>query len=580
MTVIVTQSQLDPVLEMEPGYGWSMTNTPDVILIGSGHQALVAAALLSKAGKRCLVLERNDTIGGATRSAEVTQPGLMHDLYATNLNQILISPPYLELKDDLARHGFEIITSDKPYANVFPGGKSLRIYQDQQKTEQNIAEHSQVELENWRELGQLAAGFTRDLMPMYGDVFPSMKLVRTAMGGLRRAGLNRLLEYAQILTMSTRELGEKWFDTDEVRMLLAAWGLHLDYGPDVSFGAMFPFAETFGDAEAGISIAVGGVSRLVDALAGVVKEHGGEVRTSADVVKVRTQDGHVTGVRLADGEEIPARTVVAGTSPKKLIEDLLEGESAVSPDTREKAGRYRYGPGTMMVHLALDKPVGWEGHEDLKDFAYVHVGPYVDDLARTYQQSLAGLIPDSPLLVVGQTSRVDKTRTPDDREVLWVQVRSLPSEIKGDALGEIHSTNWDDAKESVADRVVDKIDDLAPGFKASILERTVFSPLDLERDNPNLVGGDSVGGSHHVAQNFLFRPWLGGSRYTTDVDGLYLVGAGIWPGGGVNGRSGGHVAEAVLGRAESATVFDRAVGSLQSLGGGIGRIVGGFTHKR
>ena len=549
----------------------------DVILIGAGHQALVTAALLARDGKRVLVLERNDAIGGATRSAEVTQPGLVHDLYATNMNQFLVSPAYAAMEDDLARHGFTVSASDKPYACVYPGGKSIRIYQDPARTEATLAEHSAEDLENWKELRTLSQGFMRDLMPMYGEVFPSAGLVKAALGGLRRAGLNQLLEYAQILTMSTRELGEKYFETEEVRMLLASWGMHLDYGPDVSFGAMFPFAETFGDAEAGISITTGGASKLPEALAGIVREHGGEVRTGADVVKVLTDGKRVTGVRLESGEELRADVVVAGTGPKKLVEDLLEGDAAVEPATRAKASRFRYGPGTMMVHFALSGPVPWEAHEDLKDFAYVHVGPYVDDLARTYQQSLAGLIPDSPMLVVGQSSRVDPSRTPDDREVLWVQVRSLPSRITGDALGQIHTTDWDEAKEDVADRVVDIIEAMAPGFRETILARTTLSPLDLERNNPNLVGGDSVGGSHHVAQNFLFRPWLGGSTYTTDVEGLYLVGAGIWPGGGVNGHSGVHVADAVRSHRAGASFPERLASAGSSLARGVAGAAGALT---
>lgn len=555
-----------------------MSTTADVLVIGAGHQALVAAALLSREGRRCIVLERNDTIGGATRSGEATLPGLVHDLYATNLNQFLVSPSYAELGDDMARHGFSVSTSAQPYANVFPGGTALRIYQDAARTERDLGRHSEADLAAWRALRTLAQGFMRDLMPLYNEVFPSASLVRTGLRSLRRAGMGQLLEYVQIMAMSTRELGEKWFTTDEVRMLLAAWGLHLDYGPDVAFGAMFPFAETFGDADAGISIATGGASKLPESLAAIITENGGEVRTGADVVRVLTSEGRATGVRLASGEELHAPTVIAGTGPRALIENLLGGDPAVPAETRRKASRFRYGPGTMMVHLALDKPIGWEAAEDVRDFAYVHVGPYVDDLARTYQQSLAGLIPDSPLLVVGQTSRVDPTRTPDHREVVWVQVRSLPSHITGDALGEITARTWDGAKEAVADRVVAKIDSFAPGFADSILARTVFSPADLERENPNLVGGDSVGGSHHVAQNFLFRPWLGGSTYTTDVAGLYLVGAGIWPGGGVNGLSGWHVAHAVQQRDEpglaakvagaSDDVVARVAGVLGSLRGG------------
>jgi phytoene dehydrogenase-like protein len=192
----------------------------------------------------------------------------------------------------------------------------------------------------------------------------------------------------------------------------------------------------------------------------------------------------------------------------------------------------------MMVHLSLDGPVDWAAHPDLRDFAYVHVAPYVDDLARTYQQSLAGRLPDHPMLVVGQTSRVDPSRTPDTREILWIQVRSVPSVIKGDSRDQITDVCWEHAKESMADRVIANLETYAPGLGALVRARTVLSPDDLEAQNPNLVGGDALAGSHHVAQNFMFRPWLGASRYRTGVPGLHLVGASTWPGGGVNAMSG------------------------------------------
>ncbi|WP_127125566.1 NAD(P)/FAD-dependent oxidoreductase [Georgenia sp. SYP-B2076] len=522
--------------------------TVDAVVIGAGHNGLVTALYLARAGWDVLVLEGNHDVGGATRSGEVTEPGLVHDLYATNLNLFLASPVYAELREDLARTGFRPVVSDRPYASVFPGG-SLRVYQDAERTERELGEHSAADLAGWRRLREMQHEFMATLMPLYGTRLPSAAALRHLARAVRRAGVGKLLTFAQLLARSTRELGETWFETPETRALIAAWGMHLDYGPDVSFGAMFPFVETFGDMEAGIAIARGGVSSLPEALAALVREAGGEVRTGARVERVTVDGGRATGV-VANGEPIAARrAVVAGTSPRRLFGELLDGAPGVRAEEREHARRFRYGPGTMMVHLALDAPVPWSAHPDLASFAYVHVGPYVDDLARTYTQSLAGLIPDSPLLVVGQTSQVDPTRSPDGRQVVWVQVRSLPSTILGDAAGEITARHWDEAKEAVADRVLAKLEEYAPGVGALVRARTVLSPLDLERSNPNLVGGDSVAGSHHVAQNFLFRPWLGASGYATAVPGLYQIGAATWPGAGTNALSGYLCAELLLGPA-------------------------------
>lgn len=520
--------------------------TVDAVVIGAGHQGLITAAYLARAGWEVLVAERNDDVGGATRSGEATSPGLVHDLFATNINLFLASPAYADLKDDLTRHGFEPVVSQRSYSNVFPDGQSRLVWSDTERTEAGIGKHSDRDLQGWRDLHSRYQTFMQTLMPLYSTPLPSVQAALGAAKAVRTGGLTQTLDLLRTLTASTRELGDTWFETPEMKALIATWGMHLDYGPDVSGGAMFPFLETFTDMQEGIAVTKGGISRLPEALAAIVREAGSEVRTSAPVTRVLTDGDRVTGVELGDGEQIGVRrAVVAGTTPTQLFGSLL-ADDAVDDRTRTSAERYRYGPGTMVVHLALDKPLQWSADDELSQFAYVHVAPYVDDLARTYQQSLAGLIPDSPLLIVGQTSQVDPSRSPDDRQVVWVQVRALPSQIRGDAAGEISATHWDEAKDAVADRVLDKLEQYAPGARGSVLDRAVLSPLDLERSNPNLVGGDSVAGSHHLWQNFIFRPWLGASTYDMPLEGLYLVGAATWPGGGTNGVSGSLCAQKLL----------------------------------
>jgi phytoene dehydrogenase-like protein len=168
-------------------------------------------------------------------------------------------------------------------------------------------------------------------------------------------------------------------------------------------------------------------------------------------------------------------------------------------------------------------------------------------MARTYTEALAGMLPAEPVLVVGQPTAIDPGRAPPGKHVLWVQVRVLPARIAGDAVGRIAATDWSSAKEPYADRVVDLIERYAPGFRARILVRTVLSPEDLERDNPNLVGGDSLSGSHHLDQNFLFRPAFGFSRYRSAVPRLYMIGASTWPGAGTGAGSGFMLAKALAG---------------------------------
>lgn len=198
-----------------------------------------------------------------------------------------------------------------------------------------------------------------------------------------------------------------------------------------------------------------------------------------------------------------------------------------------------------MLHLALSAPPAWEAGEDLAQFAYVHIAPYLDDLAATYSQACAGQLPAEPMLVVGQTSAVDPSRA-GEAQVLWVQVRALPAKIRGDAAGEIAARTWPEASEPYADRVLAKLERYAPGIGELVLDRAILSPADLERHNPNLVGGDSISGSMHPAQNFLFRPFPQVRDYETGVDGLLMLGAATWPGAGVNAISGHNVARKLL----------------------------------
>jgi phytoene dehydrogenase-like protein len=202
----------------------------------------------------------------------------------------------------------------------------------------------------------------------------------------------------------------------------------------------------------------------------------------------------------------------------------------------------------MMIHLALDDLPDWKAGAELRKFAYVHLGPSLDAMARVYQQAMAGLLPDAPIAVVGQPTAIDPSRAPEGKHVLWVQVRMLPAEIAGDAAGEIAPAHWDVAKERYADRVIAMIEGYAPGLSQKILGRAVFSPLDLEHENPNLVGGDQICGSHHLSQNFVFRPARGFARWNTPVAKLHRVGAATWPGAGTGAGSGFLLAQELGGR--------------------------------
>jgi len=474
------------------------------------------------------VLERNDRVGGAVASGELTAPGFVHDRYATNQNLFLASPLYAARAGDLERHGLRFAHTDRPFASVFGDGSALRVYQDAERTLALLREHSAADAEGWQRLAGEFERFAPLLFALYGTPLPSAAAALTLGRALRAHGPRGLAQLARIVLSSTRELGEAYFATPQARALIAPWGMHLDFGPDVAGGAMFPFLETFADQANGMAVVEGGASRLPEALAALVREAGGEVRTGAEVAGVIVGGGRADAVVLASGERVRARrAVLANLSPPLLSALLGPGPgAAIAPAARD----YRFGPATMVVHVALREPLRWTAADDLHTFGYVHVGGLVDDMARAYAQALAGEVPDRPLLVVGQTSAIDPTRVPEGAASLWIQVRMLPSAPP--------SGSWAAEKDALADRVLGLVEEHAPGLRERVLATAVLGPDDLERDVPTLVGGDSLGGSHHLRQNFLLRPAPGWSRYRTPVDGLYLCGSATWPGAGVNAVSG------------------------------------------
>ncbi|MGH3650801.1 MAG: phytoene desaturase family protein [Acidimicrobiia bacterium] len=511
--------------------------TYDAVIIGAGHNGLAAGVILAEAGWRVLVLERNGRPGGAVRTEEVTLPGFRHDLMAMNLNLFAGSRFFERYAGRLRDQGFDLVPTSNPVCSVFPDGSHVAISTDLDETLTAISKLSAADAGAYRALFERFAETAPHLFPLLGVPMPSMAAARALFRGVRALGRSWPLELGRLVLQSSREFAEDHFESPEMAALIATWGMHLDFPPDVPGGALFPYLETMAAQANGMVIGKGGAFSMIEGLTGLLRSLGGEVRYGTEVDGVVVESGAATGVTV-DEERFAAERAVIGNVVPNILFGRLVPEGRVPAEFEAKVRRYRYAPGTMMVHLAMSHLPDWHAGVSAGRSAYVHVGGYMDNMSRAYAEAVAGLLPHRPTLVVGQPTTVDPSRAPDGRHVLWVQVRMVPSRIRADAAGEIDATEWADAKEPLADRVMSILEEHAPGIGSRVLARHVMSPEDLEALNPNLVGGDQLSGSHHPMQFFLFRPFPGWSRYTTPIDRLYMCGAATWPGAGVGAGSG------------------------------------------
>lgn len=517
----------------------------DAILIGAGHNALACALHLSAQGWRVAVLERGDVPGGAVKTGEYTLPEFRHDWAAMNLSLFAGSAFAKRHGAELARHGLGFVPVDRPFASIFRDGNWCGVGTDLTETCANIARHSQRDADTWREL---VAGFparAESIFDLLGAPMRPRALAGLMWRNWRRMGFGGMAEMGRFLLQSPRGWLEETFESPHVRAMLGTWGLHLDYAPDIAGGGLFPYLEGMAGQAFGMVIGQGGADTVTRALVAAIEARGGAVHCGAEVTRIVQSGGRATGVELADGRRILAKkAVIAGVAPGALIR--LTG--GIRPDFDAAMRRFRHAPGTMMIHLALSDLPDWTAGAALRKYAYVHLAPDLDQMAQTYQQASAGLLPREPALVVGQPTVFDPSRAPEGQHVLWVQVRMAPGQIRGDAAGQIAATDWGGAGEPFAERALDILEGHAPGLRARILGRRIVTPEGLEADNPNLVGGDQICGSHHLNQHFFYRPALGHADGSTPVEGLHLTGAAVWPGAGTGAGPGYLLARKLAGK--------------------------------
>lgn len=519
----------------------------DAVIVGAGHNGLAAAVHLAAKGWKVAVVEANATAGGAVKTRELIEPGFCHDLCAMNLSMFAGSAFHRVYATELAAHGLKFVPAPHCFASVFPDDTYLGIGTD---AAANLAAIKALSVKDAESFAAMSAGFgtmAPHLFGLLGAPMPSFASVKTVWKAWQTGGMPLLTDLLRLLLSSPRGFLDRHFEHEKLKATMAAWGLHLDFPPDVAGGALFPYLETMTNQAFGMVIGMSGADTIIKAMTGLLKAKGGELILDAPVTSIDVANGRARTVTLADGRSLTAKkAVISNVHPKLLFDGLVSGST---PPRRFADGlkTFRAGPGAMMIHLTLDALPDWAASPKLKSYAYVHIAPNLSMMNRVYDEAVCGFLPREPALVVGQPTALDPSRAPDGKHVLWVQVRVLPAEIRGDAAGEIAAMNWASAKEAYADRVISIIEGYAPGLRSQIRGRAVWSPADLQKENPNLIGGDGLSGSHHLDQNFLFRPVAGYSRYKSPVKGLYMCGASTWPGAGTGAGSGFLLAKMLAG---------------------------------
>ncbi len=521
----------------------------DVIIVGSGMNSLVAAAVLSRHGKRVLMVERNDVFGGCIRSGEVTVPGFRHDVLSGFYPLFVTSPGYGVVKDSLEAAGITFCNSELPTGVILPDGRSTCLAMDRAA---NVERMERLAAGDGKRYAQSLDEFAASAPLVFGMLggepwrFDMAKLLGKTLWGQGAHGMSQFFGDAM---GSCRHWLTTTFDSDVNRALLAPWILHNVLGPEAALSGLMAKLIAMTLEMVGMPVVKGGSSHIVDAFVADLQSRNGEAMINADVAEILVTKGVATGIRTTDGREFHARdAVICNVTPTQLYGRLLPS-TVVSEDLRREAAQYRYGRGDMQIHLALDGPVNW-GNEDLAKTAMIHVTPGLDGVSRAVNEAERGLLPAEATIVVAQPTVVDPSRAPQGKHILWLQLQELPSRPRGDALSEISvpaDGSWtDDLKNAYADRIIDRLEKHCPGLKQSILGRHVLSPQDLERMNMNLVGGDPYSGDCGIDQFFLWRPLKGTKNHETPVKRLYQIGASTHPGPGLGGGSGYMVAQSLI----------------------------------
>ena len=522
-----------------------MPDTRDVVIIGAGHNGLVTAFYLAKAGFKPLILERRPVVGGCAVTEEF-HPGFRCSRLSHAVGYIRSD---IVADMNLATHGLKIYSPDACVLSLAASGRPLNLYSDIAKSQQEIVRFSQKDAANYAEFAQSLAriGEVLDLLlrmtppdlddPASGNLWELLKAGRK-LRGLGERDLYRLLRWGP---MAVADLASEWFETELLRGTIAGQGIFGTFlGPWSAGSAATYLLRTAadGDPAGPASYVVGGVGALTAAMAAAAVQAGTEIRTSFEVTRITVKDGAATGVVLDGGDQVEARAVISNADPKRTLLGLVEPQH-LDPGFLQKIQHYRMNGTVAKVNLALNALPQFNGINGDRSLlsGRIQISPEVDYLEHAFDAAKYGEFSKHPYLEATIPTLWDTSLAPAGKHVLSIYMQYAPYKLR--------DADWDSQRDALADTVIKTLAEYAPELPNLIEACEVITPKDLEQTY-GLTGGHIFHGELALDQLFTMRPLLNWAQYRTPIQGLYLCGSGTHPGTGLNGMSGANAAREIL----------------------------------
>jgi len=531
----------------------------DAVIIGGGHNGLVCAFYLARAGLSVRVLERRGVVGGAAVTEEF-HPGFRNSVASYTVS--LLNPKVIA---DMGLAGLGLRIVERPISNFLPqeDGRYLKVGGGLERTQaefRKFSNHDAEILPRYYEALEGVADVLRDLAlkapPNLGDGLQTLIAAAKQGRKLSRLGLPQQRDVLDLFAKSARSFLDSWFESEAVK---AAFGFDAVVGnyasPDTPGSAYVLLHHVFGEVngkKGAWGHAIGGMGAITQAMKKACEKHGVEISVNAPVERVLVDNGRAVGVRLESGEEVFGDAIVSNVGPKLLYERLIAADD-LDPEFRRRVRGYRVGSGTFRMNVALSELPRFsclpEPGEHLE--SGIIIAPTLDYMDRAFTDAKQFGMSKKPIVEMLIPSLVDDSLAPSGKHVASLFCQQFAPELPD-------GRSWDDEREKAADLIIDTVNDYAPNFRASVIGRQILSPLDLERTF-GLVGGDIMHGAMSLDQLWSARPILGYGAYRGPLKGLYMCGAGAHPGGGVTGAPGHNAAHAILaGRSFFRRVFSAA----------------------